>query len=117
MDLERFQRLSGLRALPIQGVLRGLLRPGLQGAAGRILGDPSDRRPRHLPQLGLPDPPPDLLRLARREGRVTNPLTPATLQVDVYLTAAERLEALRDDVRRGLTSTPKELPPKWFYDE
>ncbi|MFD4719045.1 L-histidine N(alpha)-methyltransferase [Streptomyces sp. NPDC058423] len=24
--------------------------------------------------------------------------------------------ALRDDVRHGLTRTPKELPPKWFYD-
>jgi L-histidine N-alpha-methyltransferase len=24
---------------------------------------------------------------------------------------------LRDDVRRGLTATPKELPPKWFYDD
>ncbi|MFE9612153.1 L-histidine N(alpha)-methyltransferase [Streptomyces sp. NPDC006012] len=24
--------------------------------------------------------------------------------------------ALRADVRRGLTSTPKTLPPKWFYD-
>jgi L-histidine N-alpha-methyltransferase len=24
--------------------------------------------------------------------------------------------ALRDDVRRGLTSSPKSLPPKWFYD-
>ena len=26
-------------------------------------------------------------------------------------------EALRTDVTRGLTSTPKALPPKWFYDE
>jgi L-histidine N-alpha-methyltransferase len=25
--------------------------------------------------------------------------------------------ALRSDVRAGLTSTPKTLPPKWFYDE
>ncbi|MEW2544313.1 L-histidine N(alpha)-methyltransferase [Streptomyces sp. NPDC047002] len=24
--------------------------------------------------------------------------------------------ALRDDVRSGLTATPKSLPPKWFYD-
>src|SRR6516225_12483797 len=24
--------------------------------------------------------------------------------------------ALRDDVRHGLTQTPKSLPPKWFYD-
>jgi L-histidine N-alpha-methyltransferase len=26
-------------------------------------------------------------------------------------------EALRADVTRGLTATPKTLPPKWFYDE
>jgi L-histidine N-alpha-methyltransferase len=42
---------------------------------------------------------------------------PVTLQVDVYLKPEDRLQALREDVRRGLTSTPKELPPKWFYDE
>ena len=41
----------------------------------------------------------------------------ATLQVDVYLTPEDRLAAMREDVRIGLTSTPKELPPKWFYDE
>jgi len=41
----------------------------------------------------------------------------ATLQVDVYLTPEDRLAALREDVRQGLTSMPKELPPKWFYDE
>jgi len=38
-------------------------------------------------------------------------------QVDVYLTPADRIDALRQDVRGGLTSTPKELPAKWFYDE
>lgn len=43
--------------------------------------------------------------------------TPATLRVDVYLTPEDRLDALREDVRRGLTATPKELPPKWFYDD
>ena len=41
----------------------------------------------------------------------------ATFRVDVYLTPEDRLEALRTDVRRGLTAIPKELPPKWFYDE
>ena len=25
-------------------------------------------------------------------------------------------QALRDDVRNGLTSSPKVLPPRWFYD-
>ena len=36
--------------------------------------------------------------------------------VDVRLAPGERTEALRRDVLRGLTSTPKWLPPKWFYD-
>lgn len=35
----------------------------------------------------------------------------------VHLTAAQRADQLAADVRHGLTATPKELPPKWFYDE
>jgi L-histidine N-alpha-methyltransferase len=37
--------------------------------------------------------------------------------IDVHLTEADLAEALRRDVRAGLTATPKRLPPKWFYDE
>jgi L-histidine N-alpha-methyltransferase len=33
-----------------------------------------------------------------------------------YLAADSAATALRKDVRDGLTSTPKSLPPKWFYD-
>ncbi|MGD9619043.1 MAG: L-histidine N(alpha)-methyltransferase [Mycolicibacterium sp.] len=33
-----------------------------------------------------------------------------------YLAADAAGEALRRDVRHGLTSTPKSIPPKWFYD-
>jgi L-histidine N-alpha-methyltransferase len=44
------------------------------------------------------------------------PTGTGTLTVDVHLTAEDLDRALRDDVRRGLTSTPKDLPPKWFYD-
>ena len=36
--------------------------------------------------------------------------------VDVLHTADDADKALRRDVRAGLTSTPKWLPPKWFYD-
>jgi L-histidine N-alpha-methyltransferase len=36
--------------------------------------------------------------------------------LDVYLTDADADTALRADARAGLTSTPKVLPPKWFYD-
>jgi L-histidine Nalpha-methyltransferase len=42
---------------------------------------------------------------------------PATVQIDVHLTREEIAQALLADAQLGLTSTPKELPPKWFYDE
>src|SRR5262249_19385906 len=73
----------------------------------------------HVPQLGLPDPPPDLrrlpLRARRRQGA---PMTRrAILTIDVHLDPADLDAALRADVTRGLTATPKWLPPKWFYDD
>jgi len=40
-----------------------------------------------------------------------------SVTVDVHLTEHDLAEALRLDVVRGLTAEPKELPPKWFYDE
>ncbi|MBY8855061.1 L-histidine N(alpha)-methyltransferase [Nocardia sp. CA2R105] len=36
--------------------------------------------------------------------------------LEIHLTDADLTEALRSDARRGLTSDPKTLPPKWFYD-
>lgn len=38
------------------------------------------------------------------------------LRVDVHLHPAALRAALEDDVRAGLTASPKSLPPKWFYD-
>ena len=40
-----------------------------------------------------------------------------TVSLSNYLAADAAARALRQDVRAGLTSTPKTLPPKWFYDE
>ena len=37
--------------------------------------------------------------------------------IDIHLAPDELTAALRDDVATGLTSSPKELPPKWFYDD
>ena len=69
----------------------------------------------------LPDPPPDLRRLPLRARRpdVTAAAAPsgATPRRRPPLGRDDRRDALRDDVRAGLTSTPKELPPKWFYDD
>ena len=39
------------------------------------------------------------------------------IRVDVHLSGVDLETALADDVRRGLTAKPKELPPKWFYDD
>ncbi|MGE3284715.1 MAG: L-histidine N(alpha)-methyltransferase [Pseudonocardia sp.] len=39
-----------------------------------------------------------------------------TVQLDVHLTEADAERALREDAREGLRATPKNLPPKWFYD-
>jgi L-histidine Nalpha-methyltransferase len=37
--------------------------------------------------------------------------------IDVHVDSQSRLHELVDDVRRGLTTIPKALPPKYFYDE
>jgi len=44
-------------------------------------------------------------------------LVPSDIDVDILLTEADRVALLRAEARRGLTATPKQLPPKWFYDE
>lgn len=36
--------------------------------------------------------------------------------LEIHIAPEELTAALRTDVARGLTSTPKWLPPKWFYD-
>ena len=39
-----------------------------------------------------------------------------TVSLSNYLAVDSAAQALRRDVRDGLTQTPKTLPPKWFYD-
>jgi L-histidine N-alpha-methyltransferase len=41
----------------------------------------------------------------------------ADVTVDVHLEPGAMARALETDVRAGLGSTPKSLPPKWFYDD
>jgi len=38
-------------------------------------------------------------------------------RIEVYVDEERILSALREDVRRGLSSRPRSLPPKYFYDE
>ena len=39
-----------------------------------------------------------------------------TFSLSNYLAADSAAQALRKDVREGLSQSPKSLPPKWFYD-
>ena len=39
------------------------------------------------------------------------------LTIDVHLGPDDLRDALRADAFLGLTATPKDIPPKWFYDE
>ncbi|HEX9776303.1 MAG TPA: L-histidine N(alpha)-methyltransferase [Actinomycetota bacterium] len=44
-------------------------------------------------------------------------MTRPNLRTDVHLGPSDLAHALRADARAGLTAAPKELPPKWFYDD
>ena len=39
------------------------------------------------------------------------------VRLEVHLTPLDLARALRSDARAGLSTRPRELPPKWFYDE
>lgn len=40
-----------------------------------------------------------------------------TLTHEVLVSEADRRRAMEDDIRRGLSSRPRAIPPVWFYDE
>jgi L-histidine N-alpha-methyltransferase len=79
------------------------------------LGDASRGDAPELPELGPAGPAADIRRPALRE----EPLMAAgssNVAIEVHLDA-ETSTTMARDVRRGLTATPKELSPKYFYDE
>jgi L-histidine N-alpha-methyltransferase len=41
----------------------------------------------------------------------------APLTIEFHHLGSNKRQELVDDVRAGLTRTPKELPPRWFYDD
>lgn len=74
--------------------------------------------PQHFPKLGLPYPPADLQRLPLRTGRVKNGNRPPEVvgATPPYTVHRPREQMVRD-VRNGLLNSPKQLSPKYFYDE
>src|SRR6266542_1953446 len=77
------------------------------------MGDAPKRDTKHFPELGLPDPPPDFQRLPLRGGR----LTKRTIDSSPLYVVTPPHEQMLNDVREGLRRTPKQLSPKYFYDE
>jgi L-histidine N-alpha-methyltransferase len=49
--------------------------------------------------------------MARRSADISE-----RLRIDVYVDGSGMLESMADDVRKGLTSDPKRVSPKFFYD-
>jgi L-histidine N-alpha-methyltransferase len=47
---------------------------------------------------------------------MTEALAEPRVRIDSYLDGGGSLDTLADDVRRGLTGEPMQLPPKYFYD-
>ncbi len=52
-----------------------------------------------------------------REREKVDDADAARVKVEVHLDPQDLRRALRFEARAGLTGTPKELSPKWFYDE
>src|SRR5699024_360810 len=96
------------------------MRLGGRGS-GRVRADragPMDRGARRhaARRAGRLRARPDDPRRSRCAGeRSERPMT--LTMVDVHLTDDDLEAQLREDVRAGLASVPKSLPPKWFYDE
>ena len=119
---------SGIRGLPrlsrvpLPRVLGGVLRRPVPGPARRLLGDAAGRRLEHLPQLGPPASgarysPASGARRTWRSGvtRATAEHGPEPVRIDVHLREGA-LASFAEDVRSGLGSDPKAIPPKYFYD-
>ncbi len=51
------------------------------------------------------------------DSRSDSPVDPGRVGVSVYITERDLEAALRRDATVGLSATPKELPPRWLYDE
>ena len=115
-----FRAYPGFAAVPLPGVLGGVLRLGLPGAARRLVRDPPAPWPGRRFATGTSRSAarssPGFAARGTRELRAGPEPAPAP-RIDVHLGPDDLRRALRADVLAGLTETPKELPPKWFYDE
>ena len=109
VDLLGLPRLPRLRGLPLPRVLRGLLRRRVQGPARQLLGDRTRGSPGPASATGT-------CRSAARSSPASAARGTLTIAIDVHLDA-DAAATMARDVRAGLCAYPKELAPKYFYDE
>jgi L-histidine N-alpha-methyltransferase len=81
------------------------------------VGDPTGSDSKHLPQLGLSNQTTDLQRIPLRAGRVKDDHSSDVAGTTPPYTVRRSRQQMVRDVRQGLTKSPKELSPKYFYDE
>jgi len=110
------------------------VRPASQGRAGQPSSQnraaPSASQDRATPAAGanpaMPAEGQNRAVPAEGQNRAMRTPTPADvaallkarggMTIERHLTDEQRAAALEADVRHGLTVTPKDLPPTWFYD-
>jgi L-histidine N-alpha-methyltransferase len=81
------------------------------------VGDQARRNPQHVSQLGLSNQAADFQRIPLRTGPMkTKHSADLVGETPPYTVHRSRQQMLRD-VRQGLTTMPKQLSPKYFYDE
>src|SRR6185369_882587 len=105
MDIVGFPAVAGLRPDDLPPIQRTVLRWRLQGAAWRVVGSVVGRGPAVVPELGSPDPPPDLHRAAARMGRVSD-VPPPSLVGRPTLTEFARARAGARTARSVLSPAP-----------
>jgi dimethylhistidine N-methyltransferase/ergothioneine biosynthesis protein EgtC len=101
-----------------------------RGGGVIVASEPSDDETdwQEVPQRSVLEATATTVRLTALAGQPTDagaqpadaegqPLMTTSVEIDRRLPEHFFESALRADVLAGLTSTPKSLPPKWFYDE
>ena len=84
--------------------------PTTDAMSARAKSPPAATRPAPQARSGAADPPERSERWGRGSAQ-------GGISIDNHLPADFLTAALREDALRGLTASPKWLPPKWFYDE
>ena len=84
--------------------------PTTDAMSARAKSPPSVTRPAPQARRGAADPPERSERWGRGSAQ-------GAISIDNHLPPDFLSAALRADALRGLTASPKWLPPKWFYDE